>query len=151
MSSVLDDALETGREAARKRAWREAYELLGQANAHGRLGAEDLEHLAEAAWWTGRLEEAIDVRERAYAAYVEAGEPRRAALVAVLVSGDHGKRGAYSVASGWLSRATRLLENEPEGVEHGHLALARGMAAGMMGQLQPAEEQLARAHEIAVH
>ena len=149
MSQVLKDALEGGREAAQKRGWREAYKLLGQANAQGLLGPEDLERLAEAAWWTGRLEEAIDFRERAYAAYVEAGEPRRAALVAVVVSGDHGKKGAYSVASGWLSRATRLLENEPEGVEHGHLALARGMAAAMMGQLEAAEEYLARAHELA--
>jgi class 3 adenylate cyclase len=149
MSQVLDDSLEAGREAARKHAWRDAYELLQKADADGLLGAEDLEHLGEAAWWTGRLEEAIDFRERAYAARVEAGEPRRAALLAMMISGDHGKKGAVSVAGGWLSRAARLLENEPEGIEHGHLALARGTAAVMMGELQPAQEQLARAHELA--
>jgi class 3 adenylate cyclase len=149
MSQVLDDSLEAGREAARKHAWREAYDLLQRADAEGLLGAEDLEHLGEAAWWTGRLEDAIDFRERAYAAHVEAGEPRRAALVAMMISGDHAKKGAVSVAGGWLSRATRLLESEPEGVEHGHLALARGTAAVMMGQLQPAQGELARAHEIA--
>src|SRR5215210_6930053 len=92
MSQVLDDSLEAGREAARKHAWRDAYELLQNADADGLLGAEDLEHLGEAAWWTGRLEEAIDFRERAYAAHVEAGEPRRAALLAMMISGDHGKR-----------------------------------------------------------
>jgi class 3 adenylate cyclase len=149
MSQVLDDSLEAGREAARKHAWREAYNLLQRADAEGLLGAEDLEHLGEAAWWTGRLEDAIDFRERAYAAHAEAGEPRRAALVAMMISGDHAKKGAVSVAGGWLSRATRLLESEPEGVEHGHLALARGTAAVMMGQLKPAQEELARAHEIA--
>jgi class 3 adenylate cyclase len=67
----------------------------------------------------------------------------------MMISGDHAKKGAVSVAGGWLSRATRLLESEPEGVEHGHLALARGTAAVMMGQLQPAQGELARAHEIA--
>jgi class 3 adenylate cyclase len=149
MSHVLDDSLEAGREAARKHAWRDAYELLQRADADGLLGAEDLEHLGEAAWWTGRLEEAIDFRERAYAAHVEAGEPRRAALLAMMISGDHAKKGAVSVASGWLSRATRLLADEPEGIEHGHLALARGSAAVMMGQLQPAQEELARAQELA--
>ena len=113
------------------------------------LGAEDVENLAESAWWTGRLEEAIDFRERAYAAYVEAGEPRRAALLAMMISGDHGKKGAGAVAGGWLSRAARLLENEPEGVEHGHLVLAQGTGAVMMGQLEPAQEQLARARELA--
>jgi class 3 adenylate cyclase len=149
VSQVLDDSLEAGREAARKHAWRDAYELLQKADANGLLGADDLEHLGEAAWWTGRLDAAIEFRERAYAAYVEAGEPRRAALLALMISGDHGKQGAVSVAGGWLSRATRLLENEPEGIEHGHLALARGTAAVMMGQLKPAREELARAHELA--
>jgi len=149
MSQVLDDSLEAGREAARKHAWREAYELLQKADADGLLGAPDLEHLGEAAWWTGRLEEAIDFRERAYAAYVEAREPRRAALLAMMISGDHAKKGAVSVAGGWLSRATRLLADQPEGIEHGHLALARGTAAVMMGELKPAQEDLARAHELA--
>ena len=138
MSQVLDDSLEAGREAARRRAWRDAYELLGKANEDGLLGAEDLEQLAEAAWWTGHLDEAIDLRERAYAAYVEAGEPRRAALLAMMISSDHGKKGSGSVAGGWLARAARLLENEPEGVEHGHLALAQGTGAVMMGQIEPA-------------
>ena len=149
MSQVLDDSLEAGREAARKHAWREAYDLLHKAAADEPLGAEDLEFLAESAWWTGRLEEAIEFRERAYAAYVEAGEPRRAALLAMMISGDHGKKGAGAVAGGWLSRAARLLENEPEGVEHGHLALAQGTGAVMMGQLEPAQAQLARARELA--
>jgi len=149
MSQVLDDSLEAGREAARKHAWRDAYELLQKADAAGLLGAEDLAHLGEAAWWTSRLEEAIDFRERAYAAHVEAGEPRRAALLAMMISGDHAKKGAVSVAGGWLSRATRLLADQPEGIEHGHLALARGTAAVMMGELKPAQEDLARAHELA--
>jgi class 3 adenylate cyclase len=149
MSQVLDDSLEAGREAARKHAWRDAYELLQKADADGLLGAEDLEHLGEAAWWTGRLDEAIDLRERAYTAYVEAREPRRAALLAMMISGDHAKKGAGSVAGGWLARATRLLADEPEGIEHGHLALARGTAAVMMGQLEPARKELARAHELA--
>jgi class 3 adenylate cyclase len=149
MSQVLDDSLESGREAARKHAWRDAYELLQKANADGLLGAEDLERLAEAAWWTGRLEESIEYRERAYVAYVDAGEPRRAALLAIMLSGDHGKKGAVSVAGGWLSRAARLLANEPEGIEHGYLELSRGSAAVMMGQLEAAETHLARAHELA--
>ena len=149
MTQVLDDSLEAGREAARKHAWREAYDLLQQANADEPLAAEDLEFLAEAAWWTGKLEEAIDLRERAYASYVEAGEPRRAALLAMMISGDHGKKGAGAVAGGWLSRAASLLENEPEGVEHGHLALAFGTGAVMMGQLEAAQENLARSRELA--
>ena len=148
MSQILDEPLEAGRQAARNRAWRDAYDLLQQANGDGLLDAEDLEHLAEAAWWTGRLEEAIDFRERSYAAFTAAGEPRRAALGAIKLSLDHGAKGDYSVAGGWFSRAESLLAKEPEGFEHGHLELARGISAMEMGQLEPALAHLARAGEL---
>ena len=82
MTQIVDDSLEAGREAARRRAWRDAYELLRSADASGTLTAEDLENLAEAAWWTGRLEEAITLRERAYASYGAAGASRSAGLLA---------------------------------------------------------------------
>src|SRR4029078_9624678 len=91
----------------------------------------------------------IDLRERAYAAYVETGEPRRAALLAMMISSDHGKKCAGWVAGGWLARAAGLLENEPEGVEHGHLALAQGTGAVMMGQIEPAQEHPAPARDPA--
>jgi class 3 adenylate cyclase len=148
VSQVLDDSLDAGREAARKHAWRDAYDLLQKANGDGLLGPEDLEYLAEAAWWTGRLEEAMDFRERAYAASTGAGEPRSAALAAIRLALDNGAKGDYAVAGGWLSRAEKLLAEEPEGFEHGHLELARGTAAMEMGQLEPALAHLARAQEL---
>lgn len=148
MTQVLDDSLEAGREAARRHAWRDAYELLRSADEDGKLGAEDLQNLAEAAWWTGHLDEAIALRERAYTAYGEAGEPRRGALLAVMLFMDHLLRGSLSVASGWLARAERLLGNEAEGIEHGHLALARGMNALELGELDTASEEFSRAQEL---
>jgi class 3 adenylate cyclase len=148
VTQILDDSLEAGREAVLRRAWRDAYELLRSADGDGRLGAEDLENLAEAAWWTGRLEEALALRERAYAAFVEAGETRRAALLAVTLGMDHLVRAAMSVSSGWVSRAERLLADEEEGVEHGHLALARGVTGYSMGEFDTASRELARASEL---
>ena len=85
MSQVVDEPLSAGREAAARGAWREAYDLLNPAAAT--LSPEDLEALAEAAYWLGKLDEAIGLREQAQAAWVEAGEPRKAALVALIVSG----------------------------------------------------------------
>jgi class 3 adenylate cyclase len=148
MPQVVADSLEAGREAARRHAWRDAYELLRSADDNGTLTAEDLENLAEAAWWTGRLEEAITLRERAYTAYVEAGETRRAAMLAIMLSTDHANRAAMSVARGWFARAERLLRKEPEGVEHGHLAHVRGMTAFEMGELATASREFDRAHEL---
>ncbi len=149
MTQVVDDSLEAGRDAARRRAWRDAYRFLQAADEDGRLDADDLESLAEAAWWIGRLDEAIELRERAYAAFADAGESARAGMLAVQLSIDYGLRGAMSVAGGWLGRAERLLADVPEGAEHGHLALVRGIVAREVGELERAKEELARARELA--
>ncbi len=148
MSQVVDDSLEAGREAAQRRAWREAYELLRSAG-DDRLTPEDIESLADAAWWTGRLEEAIELRERGFAAFVDAGEPRRAAMLAMLLAMDYSLRGALSVAGGWIARGERLLADEPEGIEHGHLAFARGAHAIDLGDLELAKERFERARSLA--
>jgi class 3 adenylate cyclase len=148
VAQVVDDSLEAGRQAARRRAWREAYDLLLAADSDGALPADDLGSLAEAAWWTGRLDEAIELRERAYAAYVDAGEPRPAAMLAVMLAMDHALRGAMAVSGGWLARGERLLADEPEGAEHGRLALVRGIGALDMGELESARETLERAREL---
>jgi hypothetical protein len=65
MSQVVQDPREAGRDAAERRAWQEAFELLKTADAGGGLRAEDLEVLSEAAMWTGRLTDAIEAAERA--------------------------------------------------------------------------------------
>ena len=148
MTQVVDEPLEAGRQAAQRRAWREAYELLRSADEREGLAAEDVESLADAAWWTGRLDEGIELRERAVAAYVDAGQPRRAALLAVILAMNHDLRGAPSVSSGWVARAERLLVDEPEGVEHGHLALVRGIQALDLGEIETARDSLARAREL---
>jgi len=148
VTQVVDDSLEAGRQAAQRHAWRDAYELLRSADAAGRLTAEDLESLAEAAWWTGRLDEAIALRERGYAAFVQDGETRRAAALAVMLSTDNLTRGAMSVSGGWLARAERLLADEPEAAEHGHVALVRGLTAFDVGDLEAAARELGRAQEL---
>jgi class 3 adenylate cyclase len=126
---VLDEALERGRKAIEEHGWREAFELLSAADSDGRLEPNDLESLAAAAWWTGRLDECISARERAFAAYAEAGERRRAAMVAIALVKDYFAKRSSSIASAWVSRAERLLADEPECVEQGHLERLRGVIA----------------------
>src|SRR5918996_1362141 len=148
VTQVVDDSLESGRQAAQRHAWRDAYALLQSADAEGRLTADDLESLAEAAWWTGRLDEAIALRERAYAAYVQAGEKRKAAAIALTISTDNLTRGSMSVSGGWLARAERLLADEPEAAEHGHVALVRGLTAFDLGDLETARREVGKAQEL---
>ena len=104
--------------------WEQSFETLSLLDASGELGAKDLEALGEAAWWLGRLPECTSARERAVAAYVADGDPRRAAAVALRLFYTSSVRGEEAIATGWLRRAARLLEDQPEGVEHGHLHIA---------------------------
>jgi hypothetical protein len=95
---------EHAKDAMRRQSWAEAYEEL-RALDPSALAAEDLEALADAAWWLSNAEESISVRQRAYAGYAAAGEDPRAALVAARLCIESALRGDASVAGGWLARS----------------------------------------------
>ncbi len=129
MTRSAIEPLRAGREAITRHAWREAFDLLTEADASGPLGPQDLESLAEAAWWTGRLDHCIDARQRAYSAHVESGNHRQAAMVALAVAKDYYAKQASAVGTAWLNRGQRLLEREPESLEHGYLERMRCVLA----------------------
>jgi class 3 adenylate cyclase len=143
------DSLEVARKAASRQAWHEAYEAYSAAPAED-LAPHDLEQFADAAWWTGRLQDAIALRERAYAGFAATGDKRRAARLALVLSDDHSGRGAFAVSQGWYASAERLLEDEPESAEHSLLALTRGINRMFAeGNLRAAIEDFDRAFELA--
>ncbi len=115
-ASVRDDS--RARDAFARQAWREAYETLATAQAKGALSVEDVERLAESAWWIGRVDDCIAARARAYAIYMDREQPRAAAAVAVRLAEDFFRRQAKSLGNGWLKRAERLLDDVPECPEH---------------------------------
>lgn len=125
----LDNALTEGRDALGRHAWREAFELLQAADKAGMLEADDLEGLAQAAWWNGRADECVRARERAYSLHLDADRPRKAALTALALAKDQFGLGASAVGRAWLNRAQRLLQDEPIGVEHGYLARLQAVIA----------------------
>jgi class 3 adenylate cyclase len=127
------DALDAARAAALQHAWRDAYDAYSSAERKD-LTPEDLERFAEAAWWMGRLEQAINLRERSYAGFAGAGETLNAARLALVLSWDHSGRGAFSVAQGWFATAERLLKGQPESAEHGVLSLTRGIDMMFSGE-----------------
>jgi class 3 adenylate cyclase len=119
--------LQRGREAFLSSAWSEAYDALAISVAEGALSPDDLDALGQAAHATGRLDEAIRAHEAAFSGYVQAGDRRRAAIVAMWqLSVEYWNKGLTSVADGWDQRAARLLEDEPECVEHGWIAFGLG-------------------------
>ncbi len=143
-----NDFVERGREAAARGAWREAYDLLGSVEP-AELSPGDLELIAEATSWTGPTERCIDAAERAFNGYLSRDERTSAARLALRLAFGYQLLAAGSVAAGWVKRAERLLEDEPESVEQGHLARLRGFAASMRGDVDEAQVQLRRALEIA--
>lgn len=144
------DHLEPARVAFARASWREAYDGLSAADAAGKLEAEDLERLAEAAWWLSEGTASVRARERAYRQYVQRGEPRAAAWVALALAEDHFHRLARSVGHGWLRRAERHLEGLPDVSERGWLYRLRFVIA-LEAERKPEEamEYADRALEIA--
>jgi class 3 adenylate cyclase len=129
MPDTREDQLAAGREALKRNAWREAFERLRAADAEEPLPPEDLELLAEAAWWIGQHDDCIAVRERTQAAYLALDNRRRAGYVALLICHDHFAKGQGSLANGWVRRAERLLDSEQDSIEYGHLLRTRGLLA----------------------
>jgi class 3 adenylate cyclase len=148
-ASAVMDPLRSAREAAARHAWREAHAAYSHVPL-GDLTPEDLAAFGDAAWWTGQLDSAIDLRERAYAAYVAAGEKRLAARLAIMLGDDHAGRGGHAVSRGWFATAERLLEKLPESGEHARLLTAHGLVAlKIEGDLERSFELFERALEIA--
>lgn len=148
MEQTRDERVEAGREAIERHDWTAACELLSEADAAEALEPVDLERLADAAWWTAHLDESIAARERAYSGRIAAGEPLRAASNAMALAHDYFQKAADAIATAWMSRAERLLENEPESTEHGWLERLRNGLAVARGDWDMALEHARRAYAI---
>jgi len=146
MAQVVDDPIAAGREAVRRQAWSEAYELF--SSAPGPLSADDVEQLADAAYFSGRLGESLTLRERVFRENLDAANRLRAARAAVRLSFDYMMKGTVPLANGWLAKADRLLATEPEALEHGLAALAHAMQAETLGKIDEELAQAERAFEI---
>jgi len=119
----------TGDEALAVGAWTEARQAYESALAV-RESAEALEGLGVAAWWLDLADVVFDSRERAYRLFLDRGDHRDAARVAVWLAWDcWAFRGESAVANGWLQRARRLLDGQSESVEMAWLESREGALA----------------------
>ncbi len=125
------ETLELGRDAIDRHAWAEAVEVFGAADRDSGLEPDDLELLSTAAWWAGRPDEASDAMERAFSGYADAGRSSDAARVAMLLAYTAFRRRNGSIGGGWLARAARLLESEPESALHARFLVFQSFGAVM--------------------
>ena len=149
MSETVQEALGAARDAMRRHDWEEARRLLSEADAGGKLDGEGLRQLGKALEWCGEVPGQLDAFERSYAAFVAAGDRRRAANVALMIRFlcANGLRD-IAAARGWGQRAARLLEGEPECVEHGFLWRTQGRRAFLDGKPDEGRALLLRAIEL---
>ncbi|HEX8769345.1 MAG TPA: hypothetical protein VF711_01110 [Acidimicrobiales bacterium] len=141
-------SVEAARDAASRYAWSEAFDLFAAADAGAPLGPDDLDLMAECAWWIGKMRHCIALRERAHAEYVKAGNVGRAARVAIDLADHRGALGEGDDAIAWIQKATRMLEGEPESSVHGWLQLELGIFQRNQGDFAAAAEFGAEAESI---
>ena len=140
------DSLLRGRACYERREWNDAFEALSAADQSTPLGAEDLHRLAWSAGLTARDEQMLATQERAYNARLEAGETLIAARAAFWLGFRLLARGEPGRASGWLTRAQRLVELHAEDcVEQGYLLLPASQRHLSAGEIDQALDCAARA------
>ncbi|MET0773020.1 MAG: adenylate/guanylate cyclase domain-containing protein [Candidatus Limnocylindrales bacterium] len=144
-----DSLAEQGRAALARHAWGEALEKLTAADAGGGLAPDELDLFAEAAWWNGRLEQAIELRERAYGAATRAGMMDVASTMAIKLAADNIYRSSDVMAGAWLQRAERILEGVEENAGHGWLAATEAFRAMVTGDVERALAESIRGEAIA--
>jgi DNA-binding CsgD family transcriptional regulator/tetratricopeptide (TPR) repeat protein len=114
--------LDRARRYYQRRAWTDAYQAFLLADQENPLAAENLERLAMAAYLVGRDEDYLKTLERAYNTHRDTRQCHRAARCGFWLGFRLLMRGEVGRATGWFSRAQRLLERDArECAERGYL------------------------------
>jgi DNA-binding CsgD family transcriptional regulator len=113
--------------------WSAEYAALSAPDRQAGLPPEDLEHLAVAAFLLGHDDEVTELRERAFHAYLDRGEPERAVRCGFWLGFHLQNRGLLAQAGGWTARLRRLVDDGPDGQCTGLLSLPDAVRAMWSG------------------
>lgn len=127
------DELQRGRAALRNGEWEEAFLSLDAAVRRGQLGPEDLDRLAECAYYTGRTEICARILCARHAEHDAGGRVQAAAMTAYRLHMLFALKGESALASGWLARARRAVAELPDCVESGYISAAEAEVAYWSG------------------
>jgi DNA-binding CsgD family transcriptional regulator/tetratricopeptide (TPR) repeat protein len=141
--------LEKGRVAFERLSWAEAFTHLLAADKQAPLAAPDLELLSAAAMLSGQDALVPDLIRRTHNAFLNAGNPERAAGWAIRLGMSLLNAGQVAQAGGWIGRAGRLLDDgQRDCVESGWLQSAIAMQSLRTGDIARADDSFMRALEI---
>jgi DNA-binding NarL/FixJ family response regulator len=133
-----------GRAAADRADWDEAFAAFSAADA-SRLGADDLQVWATAAYLVGNVDAAVDADTRAHQIHLKQGDLQSAVRCGFWVAFMLVNRGDMAQAMGWFARCSRLVEGLPaETVEHGYLLISEAFRLAVL------EQHWVDAHAVAV-
>ena len=149
-SSAWAQAVEEGRESFRKQAWGDAFSQLWAADQESPLGPEDLAELAQAALLIGKEAEGEELLARAHQAFMSRGDVQLAARCAFWLGYTSLFDNEIAKANGWLARASRLLEDQPDCVEKGYMLLPTGYRAALNADAVTALSSFNQATEVGV-
>lgn len=137
----------TATEAFEQRLWAEARRILSDRPLD-QLGADDLEHLAVAAYLTGDDDRAVAAWEKAYERHLGEGSHGEGALCAFWAAYCLMMRGQMAHAGGWLRRAETIVE-QVDCPAAGYVLIPPLLGALDAGEPDQARELALRAGEIA--
>lgn len=136
---AADEApLTRARAAYQQGDWEIAISSYQEADREAGLVGADLERWADAARCVGQDREAIGPLERAAAAYAAGGDRIGAARAALMLAQLRFEWREMSVATGWHSRASSLLQGRDDCREHGLLEWLASRFAAANGELDQA-------------
>ena len=115
------DLLADGRQAHASQQWDAAYKALSAASGSIELKSEDLQRLGVTAYWTGRIGEAVSIKEKAYGKLMQEGKTKAAALTALDLAFLYKYKRATAVSEAWVARAEKLVQEAPGTEAHGYL------------------------------
>ena len=125
--------LKAAQDAYARRDWLGARDGFLAAREADELSADDLHALADAAWWLGLVDESLAAAEEAYRMFLQGARPRQAASAATNIAVSLFLRGDDVAGSGWMSRAQRILSDQPECPEHGYVRYLLEVEAALGG------------------
>ena len=127
-------------------AWQETYESLSRVESPS---GEELELLGTSAYMLGDEDGWMRVLERAFQWWSERGESLRAARCAFWIGMNLALRGEMGPATGWLSRAQRIVDGEGhECAEQGYLLIPVAFEHDAAGDVEGAISTAAAAVEV---
>lgn len=139
------DLLDRARRAYAARRWADAHRTFRAAAADGTLDASDLAAFADSAWWLGDTDGSLELSEQLYRRHLHGDRVPEAARIAIEMGFLWFVRGEVTIGSGWVSRATRLLADQPESTAHGYIRFLEVAQALDRGAFDTAT---AHAHEL---